>query len=356
MPIHPRPEIERVPPVQHGGFHSEHQSDWLDFSSNVNPYGPSPRIWDALRDVPIGRHPDPRAAPLRNLLAEIEGIDASRLIVGNGSVDLIYHLVVAFLRAGDRVLVVAPTFGEYAAASVIMGAEIVTCHTRPENDFAIDLDALIAQARTSNPRLIFLCNPNNPTGKYLPRDAIAKILRACPDSLLVLDQAFVRFVADAWDSRALFEFDNLLILRSLTKDYALTGLRVGYAIAAPPMIQAIEKVQPPWSVNTFAQAATMVALRDEKHLRGSLAMLAHAKSDLENDLTRLGMTIVPSETNFFLMPVVSAFKFARQMREHKIVVRDGTSWGLPTFVRIAARKPDENARLVLAVWSLRQTK
>ncbi|MEW5718026.1 MAG: histidinol-phosphate transaminase [Chloroflexota bacterium] len=353
MPITPRLEIEHLAPVAHGGFHSAHADDWIDFSSNVNPYGPSPRVWDALRDVPIGRHPDPRATPLCDTLAEMQNVSARQLIVGNGSVDLIYHLAVAYLRARDRVLIAAPTFGEYAASAAIMGAEIVEYRACAENDFAIDVAALIEQARACDPRFIFLCNPNNPTGKYLARDEVEKILRAFPNALLVLDEAFIRFVADAWDARALLRYDNLLILRSLTKDYALTGLRVGYALASPAMIESIEKVQPPWSVNAFAQAATIAALRDEQHLRDSLAALARAKNDLVNDLTRLGLRVVPSATHFFLVQVALASEFARQLRARKIVVRDGTSWGLPDFVRIATRMPEDNARLAAAIAGLK---
>ncbi|MCX7840457.1 MAG: histidinol-phosphate aminotransferase family protein, partial [Anaerolineae bacterium] len=228
---HARPEIEQLTPVPHGGFHSEHQADWIDFSSNVNPYGPSPRVWEALRAVPIGRHPDPRATPLRNALAERQGVSARQLIVGNGSIDLIYHIAIAYVRANDCVLIITPTFGEYAASVAMMGARVVEYRAQPENDFVIDVDALVAQARATSPRIIFVCNPNNPTGVYLARDSIEKIVRACPDALVVLDEAFVRFVADAWDARDLLRYDNLLILRSLTKDYALTGLRVGYAMA-----------------------------------------------------------------------------------------------------------------------------
>ena len=352
MPIQPRPEIERVPSVTHGGFHSTHRTDWLDFSSNVNPFGPSPHIWDAMRAVRIDQHPDPRAAPLRQVLAEVEGVDAHQVLVGNGSVELIYHLAVAYLRAGDRVLVVEPTFGEYAAAAAIMGAEVIHWRTRPEENFALDVDALLRFAHQVNPRLFFLCNPNNPTGTYVERDAIEPLLRGCPDTLLALDEAFVRFVADACSSRKMRAFDNLLVLRSLTKDYALTALRVGYALAPPTItkvtsvIGALEKVQPPWSVNALAQAAAIAALHDEKHLRDSLVALAYAKDTFIRDLTQLDWRVIPSATNFFLMQVPSASELARQLRERKIVVRDGTSFGLPTFVRIATRRPEENARLV----------
>ena len=349
MPIQPRPEIECVPAVTHGGFHSDHETDWLDFSSNVNPFGPSPRIWDAMRAVPIGQHPDPRAAPLREALAEIENVNPRCLIVGNGSVELIYHLAVAYLRARDRILVVEPTFGEYAAAAAIMGAEVIRWRVRAEENFALDVAALLRLARQVKPRLFFLCNPNNPTGTFLERGAFEQLLRGCPDTLLVLDEAFVRFAPNAWSSSELRTSDNLLVLRSLTKDYALTGLRVGYAIAKPPIIAALEKAQPPWSVNTLAQVATIAALRDEQHLRASLDSLARAKSNLVDNLTRLGFVPLPSRVHFFLLPVPSAAEFARKLLERNILIRDGTSFGLPTFVRIAARRPEENAQLASAL-------
>ena len=348
MPIQPRPEIERVPPVTHGGFHSEHATDWLDFSSNVNPFGPSPRIWDAMRAVPIGQHPDPRAAPLRQVLAEVEGVDAHQVLVGNGLVELIYHLAVAYLRAGDCVLVVEPTFREYAAAG-IMGAEVIRYRTRREEEVALEVDAWLHLAHQVNPGLLFLCNPNNATGAFLERDVIEQWLRGCPDTLLVLDEAFIRFVADACSSRELHTFGNLLVLRSLTKDVALTGLRVGYTAALPTIIDGLEKVQPPWSVNALAQAAAIAALRDEGDWRASLDSLARAKSDLVDNLTRLGLAPLHSRVHFFLLPVPSAAEFGRKLLERNIVVRDGTSFGLPTFVRIAARRLEENAQLASAL-------
>ncbi len=347
MPIQPRPELARVPKVPHGGFDSARLGQaLLDFSANVNPFGPSSRIWEAIREVPIGQHPDPRATPLRQRLAEIEGVNPRALLVGNGSIDLIYHLAVAYLLAGDRVLVVEPTFGEYAAAAAIMGAEIVVWRARPESRFEIDLDALLRTARQTHPRLIFLCNPNNPTGIYLRRDAVEAMRHACPDALLILDEAFVRFVPDAWSSCDLIDSDRLIVLRSLTKDYALTGLRVGYAMASPSIIEAIETVQPPWSVNALAQAAALAALRDEDHLRASLLALARAKADLVDNLTQLGLLPLPSSVHFFLLPVRSAAEFAQRLLERNILVRDCTSFGLPTLVRIAARQPEDNARLV----------
>lgn len=350
--IHPRPEIKNIAPIEHGGHVATHPRDLLDFSANVNPYGPSPRTWDALRDIHIGQYPDPRATPLRNFLAEIEKLDAQKIIVGNGAIDLIQHIAIAFVRPGDRVLIAAPTFSEYARVATMMGAEIINVNARAENNFAIEPGALLNAARVVKPRLLFLCNPNNPTGALVELAAVENLLRACPETLVVVDEAFIRFVSTTSNARELLRYENLLVLRSLTKDYALTGLRVGYAMASPEIIATLEKVQPPWSVNSFAQAAAIAALRDESHLRDSLAALALAKHNLVNELTQLGFAIVPSPTHFFLMRVDSAKEFAAQLRAQNIWVRDGTSFGLPEYVRIATRTPAENARLIQAIKEL----
>jgi histidinol-phosphate aminotransferase len=347
MPIQARPEVEQLADIPHGGFNSRRRPV-LDFSANVNPFGPSPRIWDVLREVPIGRHPDPRAAPLRQFLAEVEGLDPPQILVGNGSIDLIYHLAVAYLRPGDRVLVVEPTFGEYTAAARMMGAEIVHCQAQPVEQFRIDLGAVVRAAEGVQPRLLFLCNPNNPTGTYLEHALVEGLLAACPDTLVVLDEAFVRFVDHPWSALDLLRSDHLLILRSLTKDYALTGLRVGYALAASPIIRVIENVQPPWSVNAMAQAAAIIALQDQEHLNHTLAALRHAKDHLVAGLVERGMAPLPSAVHYFLLPVHSAAEVCARLVERDILLRDCTSFGLPTFVRIATQREKDNAALLRA--------
>ncbi len=349
MPIHPRLELASVPPVVHGGFKSAGPEDALDFSSNVNPYGASPHIWDAMRAVPINRHPDPRAAPLRSALADYLQVSRDQVIAGNGSVELIYHLANAYLRPGDRVLVVGPTFGEYAAAAQVMGAEVVAWAARAADDFRVDVESLVTAADRCRLRLIHICNPNNPTGAYLPCDAIERLLTACPDSLVVLDEAFYRFAAVPWDSRSLLRHENLVILRSLTKDYALTALRAGYALAQPPIIDVLDRVQPPWSVNALAQAAAIEALRDDNHLRSSLAALASAKTELIAGLVALGLAPVASAVHFMLVPVPSAPRMTRQLADRHILVRDCTSFGLPDHIRIATQRPEQNARLLAAL-------
>jgi histidinol-phosphate aminotransferase len=351
--IEPRPELAAIEAVPHGGFADRTGAEALDFSSNVNPFGPSPRVWGAIGSVAIGRHPDPRATPLRRFLAAVEGVGPEQVLAGNGSVELIYNLAVAFLRPRDRVLVVEPTFGEYAAASAVMGAELVRWRTTPESGFAIDLDGLVEAARRARPRLLFLCNPNNPTGTYQPRELVAHLLERLPETLVVLDEAFVRFIPDAWPSADLAA-PNLLALRSLTKDYALTGLRAGYARGPREVIAAIERVQPPWSVNALAQAAALAALQDEAHLQQTLAALAEAAADLARDLGAIGLPPLPSRLGFFLLRVGVAAEWRARLLERGILVRDCTSFGLPEHIRVAARHPRDNARLVAALAAVKE--
>jgi len=349
----PRPALERVPTVPHGGHHSNlPPGDLLDFSANINPFGPSPRIWPAMQAVDIARHPDPRATPLRHALAAHNGIDPTALLVGNGAADLIYQLATAYVRPGDRVLIVAPTFGEYVAAAAMMGAEVISHRLRhaPEG-FYLDIERLVHDVQRHQPRLLFLCSPNNPTGTYYLQSAIEELLDAAPHTLLVLDEAFVNFVAEhyRWQATDLLERPNLLVLRSMTKDYALTGLRVGYAMAAPPIIAALEKVQPPWAVNALAQAAALAALEDEVHLYDTLAQLAQASTTLRTAFVGAGFAPLPSAVHFFLLPVESAAAWKATLLERRILVRDCTSFGLPRYIRIATRSVSDNSRLLDAL-------
>jgi len=345
--IRPRVEVERKLAVVHGGFSESCNGEaLLDFSANINPYGPSPLVREALHALPIDRHPEPRAMPLRQALAAHVGATTNQVLVGNGSIDLIYQLVVAFVRPHDRVLIVEPTFGEYAAAATLMGADIVRYRAEEANGFALDADQLLYLAQQHRPRLIFLCNPNNPTGSYVSRALVERLLHTCPTTLTVLDESYVRFVANAWSAKELLPVGNLLLLRSLTKDYALTGLRVGYAVGTASVIAALERVQPPWSVNSFAQAGALGALNDDDHLRRTITQLRQAQGEFVHKLEELKYTPLPSSVHFFLLPVPSAVTWTQQLRTRGILVRDCSSFGLPTYVRIAPRQPHDNQRFV----------
>lgn len=355
MPPEPRRSIVEVPPVVHGALDfGELQQmgldpdEVLDFSANTNPYGASPAVCAALASAALDRYPDREALALRAALAESLDVPARRIIAGNGASELIWLAALAFVRPGEAVLVVGPTYGEYARAARLMGGCVITWQARAEDDFAPDEGAIARELERLRPRVVFVCNPNNPTGAVLAPDALAILARRHPATLFVVDEAYQPLapgLESALDSAA----ENVLVLRSMTKDFGLAGLRLGYAIGPEPLIEPLRRVQPPWSVNALAQAAGVAALRDTSHRERSLELLGRAKAALVAGLTRLGLPTVPSAVLFFLVRVGDGAAFRRALLVRGVLVRDCASFGLPAYVRIAARRPEENERLLAAI-------
>jgi len=351
----PRPELRGLAPCPHGSIglaelaaYGLRPEDVVDFSVSSNPLGPSPRVREALLAAEVSRYPDDEATALRRALAESVGLPPDHLLLGNGSAELIWLLALAYLRPGDRALILGPTFGEYARACRIAGAEPVAVDARPEESFAPDLEG----ARSllgERPRLAFLCNPNNPTGAYLSRDEVDALLAAGPETLFVIDEAYRAFVEAPWPSADLAERGNVALLRSLTKDYALAGLRLGYVAARPEVVDALRTVRPPWSVNALAQAAGLAALADEAHLAASRAEVLAARRYLIEALSELGFRVHAGAANFLLIEVGDARAFRAALLRRGCCVRDCASFGLPRFVRIGVRTREECARLVEAV-------
>jgi histidinol-phosphate aminotransferase len=343
------------PPSVHGGLdYAELErlglgpGDVLDFSVNGNPFGPPPDVRGIWARVAVERYPDRECLALRAALAGRNCCMAEQVWAGNGSSELIWLLGLAYLRAGDSVLVVGPTYGEYAVVGEMMQAQVETFAARQEDGFRPAAGALGGMLRDVRPRLTFLCNPNNPTGVYLDRSAVESLIVANPDGLLLLDEAYVAFVADRWDAMPLLETGQVAVLRSMTKDYALTGLRLGYLLACAEVVQAVRRVQPPWSVNAVAQAAGLTALQAGAYLQDTLAKTRQAALELRQALSALGLRVRPSNTHFFLVEVDDASKARAELLQRGILVRDCTSFGLPAFVRVATRCPEENRRLIAA--------
>ena len=202
------------------------------------------------------------------------------------------------------------------------------------------------------PRLVFLCNPNNPTGTFVAPDTIAHWATAWPGTLFIVDEAYLTFAAPAPSVLPVLR-DNMLVLRSMTKAYALAGLRLGYAIGAPDVLAALRRARPPWSVNALAQAAGIAALQDTAHLTSCLARIASATHDLLVGLHALGLAPVPSTTHFCLVRVGNGAACRQALLERGILVRDCASFGLPEYIRVATRRPAENARLLAALAEVR---
>jgi len=322
--------------------------DVLDFSVNSNPFGPSPAVAHALRSVPLDRYPDREAWELRRAIAHRLGISPHEIVAGNGAAELIQMLALAYLNPHDDVLVLGPTFGEYERACRLMGARVHVWAASAEDAFAVDVEAVGYLLQTVQPRLFFVCRPNNPTGCLLPVEALRSWAEAAPQTLLVVDEAYLAFAAGA---RSVVDLGqpNIACLRSMTKDYALAGLRLGYVAAHRAVVEALRRVQPAWNVNALAQAAGLAALADQDHLNETLAALRQACAELRAGLSSIGLQPLPSTVHFFLLPVGDGQALRRRLLRRGIQVRDCASFGLPAYVRIAARRPDDNQKLITAL-------
>ena len=363
MPLRARPEIEKLAPAAHGGpdyaelnasgFKPE---DVMDFSVCSNPYIPPPELSGLVASEDIGRLPDSEAIGLRGRLSKSLGVPATNILAANGSTELIRLVALAYFGRGDTVLVLEPTFGEYEVACRISGADVIKQIASEEAGFAQNISEIIARIKKSRAKGVFICNPNNPTGRYLGRSEIEAVLDACPETLLVLDEAYTAFVLESWNSLELTTRENLVILRSMTKDYALGGLRLGYAVANRKIIDILRRINQPWNVNVVAQQAGIAALDEQVSLERSLHKTWIARGYLVVELRKLGYKPLPSETHFFLMKVGNAQEFRAALLKQGMLVRDCASFGLPEYIRIAARTLPECRKLIAAIKALKKNK
>lgn len=320
----------------------------LDFSSNINPCGPPPRVRQALAAYDPAAYPDRRAWALRERLAQRHGCRPANILIGNGASEAI-HLVARLLRPGDRVLVIAPTFGEYAHASRLAGARVVTVVCDEARQFMLDLPACLAAMRTVRPRLVWVCAPNNPTGTLLDEETLHELARASRQqgSLLVIDRAYAGIERVATDmSVDRLPPAGLIRLYSLTKRYALAGLRLGYLVAEEAICTALAALQPPWSVNGAAQVAGLAALEAEAEVTASLAQWWALSDRLRAGLVELGLRVLPSALPFMLVHVGDGAALRAALLQRGCLVRDCASFGLPHLVRVAPRCAADNAVLI----------
>lgn len=341
----------------HGGLddaelraHGLTREDVLDFSSNVNPLGPSRLVRNAAAAADLSAYPDRHSLVLREALASRLGIGIDGLMVGNGSTELIHLLARACPGPRRRCLILGPTFGEYAAAATLAGAEVHSVEASAARGFAWSAEAATQAIETLRPSLTFLCNPNNPTGVYVDRDFVTRLTWAIGrDGLLVLDSSYVPFVESPWDERTLLPRGNVVLLRSMTKDHALAGARIGYLAAGTTTVEAVRRLQPSWSVSAVAQAVGLAALADDAHVEAARAVVTEAKAYLLSELNGLGICAMDSAANFMLVRVGDATALRRELLCRGVVVRDCTSFGLPAYIRIAVRRRDECQRLIAAL-------
>jgi histidinol-phosphate aminotransferase len=374
----------RMPPrTVHGGIKpAELQAlgidpiDALDFSASISPIGPPEGVRDAIAQVDLATYPDPQCLRLRESLAKhlsLPGggsgkISPENLLVGNGSTEIIHLLARACLsketggtaggETGPTAFILTPTYGEYAGACLIQKAPVLTQDAGPSPDFRWDLDRAAQTIESRRPALVFLCNPNNPTGVYLSFDEVQALAQSAAHNggILVLDEAYTAFVASAWNTLEntlrLLDLGNVVILRSMTKSHALTSLRAGYSIAPEALTALLASYQPDWSVNGLAQAAAEAALDDPGYASRSLDEVAGAKRFLIESLIDLGFNVPPAAANFLLVRVKDAPGWRDRLASRGMFVRDCTSFGLPDFIRVGVRQIADCQRLVEVIKAL----
>jgi len=328
-----------------------------DFSVNSNPYGPSPRVQQALALVPVDRYPDRVCLGLRRVIQayELGRVDLSldAILCGNGTAELIWAVARAFLRPEAKAAILGPTFADYHVASVAAGAAVVESRASAAEQFQLDMGAVTTWIEQERPSLLWLCNPNNPTGTWLDSHALSTLKDVCQkmSTVLVIDEAYRRFLMPQ-ESFSAVELVSpasdvpFLVLRSLTKDFALAGVRLGYAVASPKVLEHVLPHLPSWSVNGFAQAAGIAAITDRQHLATTLHELATQRDAFFSALAAYGLRIVPSRTHFCLIDVGDARSIRQQLLLKNLLVRDCTSFGLPSAIRVATRQRSEWQHLV----------
>jgi histidinol-phosphate aminotransferase len=338
--VKPRAALNGIEPCEHGGVLEENANEGIiDFSVSLNPYGPPNFVPEVIREAieEINVYPDTESIDLRTKLAEKFGCEQNEVVVGAGVSELVQLVALSFVK--ERVVIPRHTYGEYEPAARLMGARI----TRVEMpELRIDPD-MIAEAMQPDD-VVFLCNPNNPTGQYLSGDEIARIVEAAErvDALVVLDEAYVDFVTGAFPAYTLSN-NHLIILRSLTKSFAIPGIRIGYALSSEAIINELEKVKVPWSVSACAQkvGAAVIGPEGDAFLAASRERIERSKGKIEKVMD------VHTDANFYILKVgTNAREVKKELLTHGIQVRDCTSFGLPTHIRFSVRTDEENARLL----------
>lgn len=324
-------------------------------SSNENPLGPSPKALAVMQATlaQVHRYPDSASVALREALGAAAGLGLEHVTCSNGSDELILLLCLAFLDAGDEVVMAEGTFISYLLRTLELGARPVRV---PLRDYAHDLPAMAA-AITPRTRLVFVCNPNNPTGTTSGAAEVRTFLAAVPDDVLVvMDEAYVEFALRPDYPDLLPELragrENLLLLRTFAKIHGLAGLRLGYAYGAPELIAYLERTRPTFNINLLAQAAGLAALGDAEHVARSREHAKASRAFFVAELRAMGLAPIPSETNFVAVPVGDDGAVSEALRERGYTVTPLGGWGLPGLIRISFGTDEQNRGFVAALRDL----
>ena len=323
----------------------------IKVASNENPFGPSPLALAAmLKAIPgVNLYPDGNAFYLKQKLAAKLGVETANLVLGNGSNEIIEFVGHALLGPGTDIVVSQYCFAIYPIVAKMFGADVITV---PANNYGHDLPAML-QAITPRTRIVFVANPNNPTGTLAPREALIKFVNEIPDHvLLVMDEAYIEFLDDAVDLIPLIRLGarkNLILMRTFSKIYGLAGLRIGYGIAAPELAATLEKIRQPFNANLLAQTAAPAALDDDAHVRKTRQNNFNGLEFFMKAFRELKLEYVPSYANFILVRVGEGQKVFDAMQKLGVITRPMGGYQLPDWIRISIGTAAENERCLGAL-------
>lgn len=323
----------------------------IKLASNENPLGPSPKaVTAALSALPeIARYPDGGSFALKRALAMKLGVLTAQLTLGNGSNDILEFAARAFVTAEDEVMFSRHAFAVYPIVTQAVGARAIEV---PARDWGHDLGAMLSSI-TPRTRLIFIANPNNPTGTWLHRNELEDFLTKVPeDVIVVIDEAYFEYVDEetypnsiAWLSR----MPNLICTRTFSKIYGLAGLRVGYGVSSPAIAEILNRVRQPFNVNSIAQAAALAALNDDAHLNESRRVNAEGMAQLIQGFTQLGLNYIKSVGNFICVEVNEAGQVYEKLLRAGVIVRPVANYGMSKHLRVTVGLSTENQRFLDAL-------
>ena len=320
----------------------------IKLASNENPLGPSPAALAALKQAARQMHlyPDGNAFYLKQKLAASLQVDPANLILGNGSNDIIEFLGHALMGPGDDVIVSEFCFAIYPIVARLLGANVITV---PAKNHGHDLPAM-AKAITARTKVIFVANPNNPTGTLAPPEEVRHLIETTPPhAVLVMDEAYIEFLEEPLNLIPLVqsgEKPNLILMRTFSKIHGLAGLRLGYGIGHPEFIAALEKIRQPFNINSLAQAAGLAALDDLEHVRKTRENNFQGRKFLEEAFAQMGLPFVQSFANFVLVQVGQGKLVFEEMQRQGVITRPMGGYKLPEWIRISVGTPRENRRAV----------
>ena len=327
-------------------------TDVIKLASNENPLGPSPRALEALLAAAQGvaLYPEGSAPALRRAVAQATGMPEDTLVFGNGSDEVLHLLALTYLQPGDEIVQGDPSFAMYEIYATQSDAVPVKV---PLKNFTHDLDAM-ASAITDKTRMVFIANPNNPTGTFVRRKAVERFLDRIPrDVLVVFDEAYDEYVSDP-DKPDLRPYilagRNIVILHTFSKAYGLAGLRVGYGITRPEIAEVLNRVRSPFNVNLPAQAAATAALADTNHVAQTVALNAQGRNYFYSEFEKMSLDYVPSEGNFVLVDVARDARLVFEALQHKgVIIRSAYGMGLPHHIRVTTGTQPQNERFIAAL-------